>query len=912
MEDIKYVRLWTEPEERRIALCQSFYHQVYLDCFPDPDEAEDPSIWLPLLRADPPPGKQRIFLIAACKGRLDPPGDEVVGGIVFELYRKSGAWLATYIAVREDQRRLGIGQHLFDEMVRAIGEAAATPDWHLFAEAENPMAFEGRQREAAYHRLAILSQFGLLRLPIDYIQPALTPSKRQLNTLVLLYMTPNNDRRGPRLATERVISFLTEFYASLDQLESPSLRRMVMQIEASGRVIPEPLEVPARYDHTLGQADAITIRLTFLAHYLRDLGVAPISDTKEVRADTWGDIRLGDLEPEAGGNLITPSHLLRLSEPFGSFHRDITIPYASGSNLPLVIQCQMFREEGGRIPGASAPPTVRITFPETIKMMWEGEPQTIRFGAPGEGSRTIDAKLVDTVAIFDSGYLAYSVALVLGKLKGDRPILNAAETLALAAVAEPAGRMVGEPVRLALEAGQPKPIHVFLRDRLRSLFRMSHLGSCTVFSALAAANQNLGNAISRALLTMRFPDPTQLSDAANTKASVSIEVIGLTRHDLVLRAGAQAVKREAPLTAFTRRLAGLAQNVLDFQRQDEGEIHDSLAEGFRLGEELTFAHKDLAIRFSRSSRAFDEMWAIAGGEPYWLLVEILTCHNSKLLLDLNEDLRKEKRLSETYTTMSPLLANISAEASSEELRVQVAYQQQRAQSRRMRIAHYIPNIFRYPTERELCDAFARARGLPVQRQFFSEFESTIERMHAETTQLKAAIAEASERESGENRNYLLIAIGVVQATGVFAGFASVFAAIASMEDKFSTVGEEVKRETPAFGKLIASVMKGAPIADWPVSEWGLVLTVGWICASIFFAAAVTLIFIQRRFGNRAACRTLGTVAVIVAAIAVLFRTVGSPMLYLLILLCLIATITPVVLILLWRQQPPQRKSRRTI
>jgi GNAT superfamily N-acetyltransferase len=156
MNETRYLRLWTETEERSEALCRAFYDGVYRDCFPESDETEDPDIWLPLMRPDPPYGKPRVFIICATQGDAGAPDERIQGGIVFELYRRSGDWLATYIAVREPERRKGLGRTLFNEMVRVIPDLAPNSYWQLFAEAENPLSHIGPRRPAMYHRLSRL------------------------------------------------------------------------------------------------------------------------------------------------------------------------------------------------------------------------------------------------------------------------------------------------------------------------------------------------------------------------------------------------------------------------------------------------------------------------------------------------------------------------------------------------------------------------------------------------------------------------------------------------------------------------------------------------------------------------------------------------------------------------------------
>jgi GNAT superfamily N-acetyltransferase len=891
------IRLWAESEERRERLCRAFYDDVYRDSFPEPDETEDPDIWLPLMRPDPPADKQRVFLIVATDA------DRVAGGIMFELYPRSGDWLVTYIAVRRDQRGTGLGTALFAEMLRAVGELAPKRDWQVYAECENPLCRPAAQRGNLYRRLAILSTFGLRHLPFDYVQPALSPDKNQLDDLLFLCWPRENADGDTAIEGERIASFMAEFYATLDQSDAPALARMTAQLTAMEAVEPELLDVPAKYDQTLGTAKSFVIRMTFFSHYLRDLG------GDAAQSIDWGEVPLDLIRPPDSSIPAAGHHLYRLSDALLSFHGDIVIPFASASSLPIILQCEEFREDGHTTGAGCQPPDVRIAYPETLQTEWEGDEREVPFAGPGEGEWIVDAKFVDSVAVFESGYIAYSVAFVFGKSGGARPFLNAAAILALASIAKPAGRVAGVPLRLAFGTEAFKPAHIFLRDRLHKLHRLAVEKHRTVFSViLAAKDEETRDALCDGLLQMAFPDPAPGAAVANTRASISIEVIGAARHGLVMQMAEEAARRVAPVTAFTLRLAGIAQNVLDFHEQDAIEVHDSLAGSFALGQDITFAHKDLAIRFSRSSRAFEEMWAVAGGEPYWMLVELILGHNSKLLADLNDDLRKDqgergltKRMRQSMFLDNTLTSRESRDKATDEL--------SRTQVRRIRLNFYIPNLFRYPTERQLYDMFADARGLRIQRQYFSEQEKTLERMLEETAQLKTAINE-------ERRNNLLVAIGVAQATGVFAGFASVFAALATVdEDKhLGPFVKEVEREIgmPAIESVLPALPHDMHLPALSHDAWALIPTLGLIFGGFGFVGAVTLIFVLSRFGVRA-----GVAAVVVAvgfgvAIWVLADVTREPFLDVVVPICAVAVALPIVMYLLWRprdrrQQPPRAR-----
>jgi GNAT superfamily N-acetyltransferase len=213
-----FVALREEPAELRAELCRKFFNEIYRDAFPNPDETEGPHTWLPLMSNNVPPGQPLVHIILA----LDT-GGQILGGVIFEFYRESKCWLVTYIAVRPEVRHRGIGEALITTAVETISRR--TGDVTLFAETEIPARLATRPgRDWAWTRLAILTSFGLRRIPIDYVQPALSPEKHPIDNLYLLLYVGKSGRNA--IASVRLISFLREFYAALHQPSSPYLGKM--------------------------------------------------------------------------------------------------------------------------------------------------------------------------------------------------------------------------------------------------------------------------------------------------------------------------------------------------------------------------------------------------------------------------------------------------------------------------------------------------------------------------------------------------------------------------------------------------------------------------------------------------------------------------------------------------------------
>jgi GNAT superfamily N-acetyltransferase len=216
---VRYIELRTESPARRAALTREFYEQIYRDAFPKSDQAESPDTWLPLLEDVVPEGQPRTHIVLACNA-----DDRILGGIIFEEYRASGCWLATYIAVRPDARRLGLAAGLMSQAVRTSGTNQAN-ECSLLAEAENPARIsDAAERARAEERLRILDKLGMRILPIEYVQPTLGPGKHPLDDLLLLCFSPQE--APSRIPAKRISAFLNEFYAALGQANAPYLARI--------------------------------------------------------------------------------------------------------------------------------------------------------------------------------------------------------------------------------------------------------------------------------------------------------------------------------------------------------------------------------------------------------------------------------------------------------------------------------------------------------------------------------------------------------------------------------------------------------------------------------------------------------------------------------------------------------------
>ena len=182
--------------------------ELYQRSFTDPAEHEDPAGWTDLLREEPPEGQPRAFVL----GAVDH-GDRLLGGMIFELYRRSRCGLLTYLAVEPGCRRMGIGQRLIEASLTTLRRAADGDLRAVFSEVEDPdLVAASDPVTSPRDRLAFFAAMGARRVGIDYVQPELSGGGGRARHLWLLcYQSSLDDG----LRRDDLLAFLTEFYRAL-------------------------------------------------------------------------------------------------------------------------------------------------------------------------------------------------------------------------------------------------------------------------------------------------------------------------------------------------------------------------------------------------------------------------------------------------------------------------------------------------------------------------------------------------------------------------------------------------------------------------------------------------------------------------------------------------------------------------
>lgn len=189
-------------------LLERFHSDLYLSAFAA--QAEPLEVWKWALWSDEAPYRMTL--------QLALEGDDIVGGIAFELYPRSRCGLVTYVVVAAQARRGGLGHTLRSGAARTLYADGAHA---VFGEVNDPRAPHSYETaEESWKRLLRYQRWGSRVLDIRYVQPSLGPGLERDRGLVLLRHAGD----APPLASmpgQVVKSFIGEFYEITEEGRPP-------------------------------------------------------------------------------------------------------------------------------------------------------------------------------------------------------------------------------------------------------------------------------------------------------------------------------------------------------------------------------------------------------------------------------------------------------------------------------------------------------------------------------------------------------------------------------------------------------------------------------------------------------------------------------------------------------------------
>ncbi|HEU5055353.1 MAG TPA: GNAT family N-acetyltransferase [Kofleriaceae bacterium] len=180
-------------------LLERFHGGLYRSAFAA--QAEPLEVWRWALWSDEAPYRMTV--------QLAVEGDDILGGICFELYRRSRCGLVTYVVVAPEARRGGLGKTLRSGAARTLyGDGAHA----VFGEVNDPRVPHAYETaEESWRRLERYQRWGSRVLDIRYIQPSLGPGLERDRGLVLVRHAGDAPPLE-HMSGQVVKDFIAEFY----------------------------------------------------------------------------------------------------------------------------------------------------------------------------------------------------------------------------------------------------------------------------------------------------------------------------------------------------------------------------------------------------------------------------------------------------------------------------------------------------------------------------------------------------------------------------------------------------------------------------------------------------------------------------------------------------------------------------
>lgn len=192
--------------------------KLYDTTFVDPSERENPAQWFERLRNEyPPPQPKTHLLVAVEREKPTKPTFHVLGGLVFEFYRRSQCGLLTYLVIDPTFRRQGLARALVTAATTILLSDALTqarPLKAILAETEDPRLVADSIVMNTRDRLTALAKLGAYVVDTPYVQPALEGGSGPCTHLLLVAFMPDGKSRRA-IAGAVLRDFFLEFYQAL-------------------------------------------------------------------------------------------------------------------------------------------------------------------------------------------------------------------------------------------------------------------------------------------------------------------------------------------------------------------------------------------------------------------------------------------------------------------------------------------------------------------------------------------------------------------------------------------------------------------------------------------------------------------------------------------------------------------------
>ena len=210
-----------------------FYTEVYMECFPDKDERESFDNLLLYLQNGQAAEEYCYHILLARDER-----GEIVGGGIFDYFRRTNTAVIEFIAVKSDLQSGGMGSLIYQHIRSVLADDAyrncRKPVSCIFCEIDSPEHSKASIKKYLY----FWNKHHYRRLDFRYIQPAL--SAKQEPVTGLWFTVSIQHEKQESIEAGLVVQVIRDYMRFAMQVEQPdqepAFRQMRQELEEKGQV----------------------------------------------------------------------------------------------------------------------------------------------------------------------------------------------------------------------------------------------------------------------------------------------------------------------------------------------------------------------------------------------------------------------------------------------------------------------------------------------------------------------------------------------------------------------------------------------------------------------------------------------------------------------------------------------------
>ena len=220
-DNMRFIKV--DPTNKNsLELFSRFYNDIFVGAFTNEDECESLDSFFGYINEY---GSNSLFvqILLVCMG------ENIVGGIIFDYYSDIKTLVIEFIVIDDMYRGNGIAIELINHVIAYLAsEHGKVVEW-IFIEIENPEYVKDNN----FSYFSFWKKFNMKALDFTYIQPALSPDKCSVKTLMLCARNMQHDIDTIEIGTVKKLLYLYAHYAMkiADPQSDPSIAAMYLELD---------------------------------------------------------------------------------------------------------------------------------------------------------------------------------------------------------------------------------------------------------------------------------------------------------------------------------------------------------------------------------------------------------------------------------------------------------------------------------------------------------------------------------------------------------------------------------------------------------------------------------------------------------------------------------------------------------